>query len=369
MGPPQADCPCCQYNSHQTAWAVPARRDAHPTSTNIHSAKPLLELTAAFSIIAPMSLSQDIKHKTIELGFDPLGVTDAAPIDAEQAKAFAEWLESGFAGDMDYMHRNLQKRLSPARLLQGAKSVIVVGLNYTPPKLRAGHPGAAAPTGRVANYALYEDYHQFVKERLCDLVAFVDLLVDTEFKFKICVDSVPLAERALAVRAGLGFIGKNHMLINPELGCQIFLGEIVTSLKVEPDGPIAADCSNCRRCIEACPTDALRGDGQFDAGRCINYLTIEHKGPIPPELGEKIGERLLGCDECVLACPYQKDAPACTNEQFKFHGDRANLDLREILNMDGESFGARFADSPIKRIGLEGLQRNARICLANVALK
>ena len=314
-----------------------------------------------------MSLSQDIKHKTIELGFDLLGVTDAAPIDAEQAKALARWLESGFAGDMDYMGRNLQKRLSPAELLQGAQSVIVVGLNYTPPKLLAGHPGAAAPTGRVANYALYEDYHKFVKERLRDLATFLNSLVDAEFKFKICVDSAPLAERALAVRSGLGFVGKNHMLINPELGCQIFLGEIVSSLKLRTDEPIAADCSNCRKCIDACPTCALRGDGQFDAGRCINYLTIEHKGSIRPELAERIGERLFGCDECVLVCPYQKDAPACTNEQFKFHGDRANLDLHEILNMDGESFGARFADSPIKRLGLEGLKRNARVCLANAA--
>jgi len=345
-----------------------------------------------------MSLSQDIKHKTIELGFDLLGVTDAAPIDAEQATAFAEWLEAGFAGDMDYMHRNLQKRLSPAILMDGARSVIVVGLNYTPAQFRSGDdrettdprvrgdrlaPAEAGgretrdegpetsiehrESGRVANYALYEDYHQFVKERLRDLVAFVNSLVDAEFKFRICVDSVPLAERALAVRAGLGFIGKNHMLINPELGCQIFLGEIVTSLKLRTDEPIAPDCSDCRKCIDACPTGALRGDGQFDAGRCINYLTIEHKGPIPPELAEKIGDRLFGCDECVLACLYQKDAPACTNGQFKFHGDRANLDLREILNMDGESFDARFADSPIKRIGLEGLKRNARICLANAA--
>ena len=363
---------------------------------NIHSAKPLLELTAAFSIIAPVSLSQDIKHKTIELGFDLVGVTDAAPIDAEQAKALARWLESGFAGDMDYMHRNLQKRLSPAKLTEGAQSVIVVGLNYTPVHFHEGRgtrdsrvrgnrlaPAEAGgrgnsgehrasrienrPSGRVANYALYEDYHQFVKERLRDLVALLNLLVDAEFKFKICVDSAPLAERALAVRAGLGFIGKNHMLINPELGCQIFLGEIVTSLKLRTDEPIAADCPGCCKCIDACPTGALRGDGQFDAGSCINYLTIEHKGQIRPELAEKIGDRLFGCDECVLVCPYQKDAPACANEQFKFHGDRANLDLHEILNLDAESFGARFGDSPIKRLGLEGLKRNARICLANAA--
>ena len=316
-----------------------------------------------------MSLSQDIKHKAVELGFDLVGVTDSAPIDAGQSAALAVWLQSGFAGRMDYMHRNLQKRLSPAKLMEGARSVIVVGLNYTPPKLREGHPGTPALAGRVANYALFEDYHQFVKERLHDLVAFVNSLVDTEFNFKICVDSVPLAERALAVRAGLGFIGRNHMLINPALGCQIFLGEIVTSLELTPDEPTAADCASCRKCLAACPTGALRTDGQFDAGRCINYLTIEHKGAITPELAEKIGDRLFGCDECVLACPYQKDAPSRANGQFKLCGDRARLDLNEIVSLNAESFQAMFGDSPIKRLGLEGLKRNARICLANATIK
>jgi epoxyqueuosine reductase len=316
-----------------------------------------------------MSLAQDIKHKTVELGFDLVGVTDSAPIDAGQAEFFAAWLKSGFAGQMEYMHRNLQKRLSPAKLMEGAQSVIAVGLNYTPPKLKRGHPGAAAPTGIVANYALYEDYHRFVKERLRELVVFVNSLVDVELKFKICVDSAPLAERALAVRAGLGFIGKNHMLINPELGCQIFLAEVITDLKLPLDEPVPADCSDCNKCIEACPTGALRADGQFDAGRCISYLTIEHKGPIPPELAGKVADRLFGCDECVLACPYQKDAPACRNRQFRFHRDRAKLDLQEVLALDVESFEAGFADSPIKRLGLEGLKRNARICLANATLE
>jgi epoxyqueuosine reductase len=328
-----------------------------------------LKLMAVFSIIASMSLAQDIKHKASELGFDLVGVTDASPIDAGQAEFFAAWLKSGFAGQMEYMHRNLQKRFGPAKLMKGAQSVIAVGLNYTPPKLRPGHPGAAAPTGIVANYALYEDYHRFVKERLREMVVFLDSLVDTEFKFKNCVDSAPLAERALAVRAGLGFIGKNHMLINPELGCQIFLGEVITDLKLPLDEPVSADCSDCNKCIEACPTGALRADGQFDAGRCISYLTIEHKGPIPPELAGKVGDRLFGCDECVLACPYQKDVPACRNRQFKFHRDRAELDLQEVLGMDVESFEAGFADSPVKRLGLEGLKRNARICLANATLK
>ena len=313
-----------------------------------------------------MNLSQDIKRKAVELGFDLFGVTDAAPIDAEQAEIFAEWLKSGFAGQMAYMHRNQQKRLDPAKLFENAQSVIVVGLNYTPTKHKPGLPDSASPTGRIADYAQYEDYHPFIKERLYKLVDFVKSLAGYGVKSKICVDSVPLAERALAVRAGLGFIGKNHMLINPRLGCRIFLGEIVSDLKLPPDEPVAGDCTDCRKCLDACPTGALRSDGQFDAGLCINYLTIECKGQVPPGLAEKIGDRLFGCEECLDACPYQKRAPACKNKQFQFYRDRARIDLQEILSMENESFEGKFGGSPIKRIGLEGLKRNARICLANI---
>ncbi|HCO92520.1 MAG TPA: tRNA epoxyqueuosine(34) reductase QueG [Phycisphaerales bacterium] len=314
-----------------------------------------------------MSLSQDIKHKTIELGFDLFGVAEASPIDAEQAEIFTEWLKSGFAGQMAYMHRNLQKRLDPAVLLENAQSVIVVGLNYTPPKQKSKPPYSAAPAGKIAGYAQYEDYHSFIKERLYKLLDFIKSLAGPSVKARVCVDSVPIAERAMAVRAGLGFIGKNHMLINPELGCRIFLGEIVTDLKLpSTGGPINADCSGCRKCLDACPTGALRSDGQFDAGVCVNYLTIEYKGHIPPELAGKIGDRLFGCEECVDVCPYQKNTPACGNRQFKFYRDRARIDLQEILSLDAETFEAKFADSPIKRVGLEGLKRNARICLANI---
>jgi len=322
---------------------------------------------AAYSIIALMSLSQDIKLKTIELDFDLVGVTNASPIEAKQAQLFAAWLESGFAGQMDYMHRNLQKRLEPAKLLDHARSIIVVGLNYAPLRPGPGFCDAPAPKGRVADYAQYEDYHPFIKERLRQLIDYISSQVGAGFNFKICVDSAPVAERALAVRAGLGFIGKNHMLINPQLGCEIFLGEIITDLELQPDEPVAAGCADCSKCIGACPTGALRRDGQFDAGRCINYLTIEHKGSIPAQLAEKIGDRLFGCDECVLACPYQKDAPVCRNEQLRFYPDRAQISLHEILGLTAESFEAKFADSPIKRVGLDGLKRNAAICLANIS--
>lgn len=311
-----------------------------------------------------MSLAQDIKQKALEIGFDLVGITDASPIDAKQIELLTNWLKSGFAGQMNYMHRNLDKRKDPAKLLENAQSVIVVGLNYKPPRQK--HPHTPVRTGRIASYAQYEDYHPFIKNRLRKLGDFIAATAGPGERFRICVDSAPVAERTLAVRAGLGFIGKNHILINPTLGPEIFLGEIITTLKLQPDKPINANCSGCNKCIEACPTGALRPDGQFDANKCISYLTIEYKGQIPIDLAKKIGNRLFGCDECILACPYQQNAPVCTNKQFKFYDDRAELNLHEILDLTEEQFETRFADSVIKRLGLDRLQRNARICLTNV---
>lgn len=348
-----------------------------------------------------MSLTDDIKHKAIELGFDLVGITEAVPIDAGQTELLTSWLKSGFAGQMKYMHRNVQKRTDPAELLEDAKSVICVGLNYKPAKcsasLRASRSDArqsdlrhtTAAVGRVAHHAQYEDYHRFMRKRLGKLIDFVSSIADAGHKFKICVDSVPLAERTLAARAGLGFIGKNHMLINPKLGGQVFLGEIITTLKLQADKPIGfgseqkeplalsgvkgeesvelitAKCAECNKCINACPTGALRADGQFDANKCISYLTIEYRGQIPSELAEKIGDRLFGCDECVLACPWQQDAPVRKNKQFKFYDERARLNLQEVLNLSRQDFDMKLADSPIKRLGLERLKRNAQICLNN----
>jgi epoxyqueuosine reductase len=313
-----------------------------------------------------MTLPDDIRQKALRVGFDLVGITDTSAIDAEQVELLAGWLKAGHAGQMGYMHRNFEKRISPADLLEGAKSVVCVGLNYHPPKLKAKKEERAGPTDGVARYARYEDYHPFIKRQLRKLAEFMGSLAGGDTRFKICVDSAPVAERALAQRAGLGFIGKNHMLINPELGPEIFLGEIITDLGLESDELVAADCAGCNKCVEACPTGALRGDGQFDANKCISYLTIEHKGEIPADLATKVGDRLFGCDECVLACPYQERAPACRNKQFKFYEDRAQLNLNEVLDLSREEFKAEFSDSVINRLGLERLKRNARTCLMNI---
>jgi len=312
-----------------------------------------------------MTLSQEIKCKAIELGFDLVGITDASPIDTRYIELLNQWLKSGFAGQMSYLHNNFEKRTHPALLLENAQSVICVGLNYKPQKQNSKKSGPTVPMGKVSSYAQYEDYHPFIKERLRKLTEFISSSCEQEHKFKICVDSVPLAERSLAYKAGLGFIGKNRMLINPELGPQIFLSEIITTLKLSTDKPITHNCSNCDKCIKACPTSALTPYGQFDANKCINYLTIEYKGRIPPKLTKKTGDRIFGCNECIIACPYQNKAPVCKNKQFKLY-NRAQLDLNQILNLTQQDFDAEFADSTIKRSGLDRLKRNAQICLDNI---
>ncbi len=315
-----------------------------------------------------MGLSKSIKCKALELGFDLVGITGAGQIDHDQVERFSEWIEAGFCGQMDYMRRNCDKRMEPAKLMDGARSVICVGLNCRPPEdTQKSEETRAGRFGRVANFALYEDYHEFIKKRLRQLAGFITEQIDGEWRFKICVDSVPLAERAIAQRAGLGFIGKNHTLIHPGIGSQILLGEIVSDIELEADKPIAGECAGCEKCIRACPTGALRRDGRFDASRCISYLTIEHKDDIDDELAGKIGDRIFGCDECVKVCPY--DLPCNSkeraNKEFKFYPDRRRLDLEEISGWEDDDFEEFFADSIIKRTGLKRLKRNAKICLKN----
>jgi epoxyqueuosine reductase len=316
-----------------------------------------------------MNSAGEIKSKALQLGFDLVGITDASPISRQQIELLSDWLTRGYAGRMDFMHRNFKMRIDPRQHLPDAQSVICVALNYRP--VKPWPPPASSENffGVVADYALYEDYHRFMKKKLRELALFISALASTGFKFKICVDSSPLAERALAARAGLGIIGKNCMLINPALGPQLFLAEIITNLQLQPGKPTptSGDCSNCNSCIAACPMGALQGDGLFDAGRCINYLTIEYKGQIPSEFACKFANHLVGCDECVHVCPYYQKAPPCRNGSFKFYPDRAYLDLHQLLNMSKADFDAKLAaDSPLKHVGLERLKRNARICLSNI---
>jgi epoxyqueuosine reductase len=355
-----------------------------------------------------MSFEADIRQKARDLGFDAVGITTAEPINAAHAAYFRQWLAEGCAGDMAYLHRNIEKRFDPAQLLPGAKSVICVALNYRPAK----NDLPENPPIRIARFAQYDDYHTFMKDRLFRLAEFIETearsgsagmerpcderiargkrivslplhaSVSKTIRFKACVDSVPIAERALAQRAGLGFIGRNHMLIHPELGNQILLGELITTLELTPDEPLENhSCGDCCRCIRACPTGALGFDGSFDARKCISYLTIEagtagvtsamERG-LPARAKHSAGKMpafllcdrdgrapsLFGCDECILACPHELGKPPRQNMDFQHHPEWQELTPEQIQSMTEDDFQITFAGSAFLRLGLERLKQN-----------
>jgi epoxyqueuosine reductase len=328
-----------------------------------------------------MGIEDKIREKAIDLGFDLVGITEASPMDNSHLNSFSSWLDAGYAADMQYLKNNIEKRFNPKLLLKNSKSVICLGLNYKPAELNESEKTTNGLFGKVASYALYEDYHQFIKNKLRWFVFFLNQAVGQSFDFKICVDTVPIAERAYAQKAGLGFIAKNHMLINPEFGPQIFLAEIITNLDLKSDSHFEAfdkrtndylrqiTCSGCSKCIESCPTGALKKDGSLDARLCISYLTIEHRGSIQSGLKKKIGDHLFGCEECLLVCPYQHKGPVCKHTDFRFYPERAKIKLQRILDMTDQQFDDEFSGSCINRIGLNGLKRNAEVCLENASLK
>ncbi|MHC4525488.1 MAG: tRNA epoxyqueuosine(34) reductase QueG [Planctomycetota bacterium] len=320
-----------------------------------------------------MSLETHIKQKALDLGFDAVGITNAEPVEAAHAEHFQRWLDDGCAAQMAYMHRNVDKRFDPAKLLDGAKSVICVALNYRP----AENELAEDPPVRIARFAQYEDYHPFIKDRLFQLAEFIKTQrrepceYDT-IKFKACVDSVPIAERALAQRAGLGFIGRNHMLIHPELGNQILLGELITTLELVPDEPMEdLDCGDCGKCIRACPTGALGADGSFDSRKCTCECEqlSPCQGPVPRSGEGAEGPRelnyIFGCDECILACPHELSKPQRQNKDFQHHPEWQNLTPDQIQSMTEDDFQKIFAGSGFIRLGLDRLKRNAA-CIRQV---
>jgi epoxyqueuosine reductase len=298
-----------------------------------------------------------IKQYCMELGFDAAGITTADGVDAEHIEYFKGWLDDGFAAKMSYLHRNIEKRFEPGQLLKGAKSVICVALNYRP----AAEEIFDDTPIRIARFGQYEDYHPFIKDRFFQLAEFIKNETGDGIRFKACVDSAPIAERALAQRAGLGFVGRNHMLINPEMGSQFLLGELITTLELEPDEPFEQiPCGDCGRCVRACPTGALSFDGSFDARKCISYLTIEEPDDIPAEYNNKISNRIFGCDECILACPHELRGAARKNKDLKFHPEWQNLTPDQIQNMTEVEFQKIFVNSGFIRLGLDRLKRNCK---------
>jgi len=305
-----------------------------------------------------MTLEEQIKSKALALGFDLAGIAPAEP-PASFAR-FERWLSEGRHGEMGYLARNLERRSDPRRLLPGAKSIVIVACNY-----HAAGPAPEACQGRVARYALGNDYHEVIGGKLAVLIEAIRALVPGA-QAKACVDTAPVLERAMAQRAGLGWIGKNTMLLHRRFGPWLFLGEILLDVALRPDAPETRDrCGRCARCIAACPARAIIAPRELDARRCISYLTIELKGAIPPELRPLIGNRVFGCDDCLEVCPWNRFAQQAREPGFSPRANLTTLELLNLLELDEEGFQRRFARSPILRAKRRGLLRNVCVALGN----
>ncbi len=305
-------------------------------------------------------LNKLIKAQAYGLGFDLVGVTTLGPV--ETATANDDWLARGFAGDMEYLHRGAGKRRNTTLPFDGARSAIVVGLDY----------GGRAPTGPVARYARGDDYHDVIERKLRALHEWIETAVGRNIAGKAYVDTGPILERDLARRAGLGWFGKNTNLLHPRLGSFFFIGALLTELDLPADAPFEADrCGTCTRCIDACPTGALVEPRVLDANRCISYLTIEAKGEIPEEFRKSTGSLIYGCDICQDVCPWnvrfaqQPKVPEFAPRAVLASNDAGTI-ARAILAMDDDQFREAFTGSPMKRAKLRGLKRNAAVVLGNI---
>ncbi|MCS7337259.1 MAG: tRNA epoxyqueuosine(34) reductase QueG [Verrucomicrobiae bacterium] len=302
-----------------------------------------------------------IHQRAIELGFDDCKFTTAAPV--ESASYFNQWLEAGRHADMAYLARTSAKRVDPQRVLPGARSVICLAVSYAVPD---GPKTAGAFPGVVARYARFADYHKVLSGPLDELASYIRCLTGGGTNTIWYVDTGPVIERALAQRAGLGFIGKHTNLVSQRLGNWFFLAEILTTTELEPDPPAKNRCGRCNRCIAACPTGAITAPFQLDARKCISYLTIENKGAIPVELRPLIGNRIFGCDECLAACPWNRFARPGKLMQPHARPDLTAIDLNHVLSLDQAGFDRLFGNTPIARAKLRGLLRNACVALGNL---
>jgi epoxyqueuosine reductase len=308
-----------------------------------------------------MALLEDrIKEQARALGFELVGIAPAT--EADGLARLEAWLEQGFAGEMTYMERHAQARRHPRAILAEVQSVIMVGMNY---HQRDDASKTLPGRGRVARYARGEDYHDVLRERLNRLLDWV------KKEAPICrgrgvVDTAPLLERDFARRAGLGWFGKNTMLLNKRLGSYFFLGALLLDLHLEPDSPHETrHCGTCTACLDACPTQAFVGPGQLDARRCISYLTIEVRGPIDAGLREGLGDWVFGCDVCQEVCPWNRKAPVATEPAFYARPDLEAIAPEELLSLSEPDFRRRFAGTALMRSKRRGLLRNAALVLGN----
>jgi epoxyqueuosine reductase len=312
----------------------------------------------------PSSLTQKIIARARALGFDAVGIA-AADFLEQDDHALTQWLAEGRNGGMVYMAREPHRRSRPQEVLPGAKTVIVLAMNYAPADPERGAARRVPLVGRISRYAWGKDYHHVIEERLAQLEAFIRNAAGPGTDCRSYVDHGPVLEKAFARHAGIGFIGKNTLLITEEFGSWVFLSVILTTLELESGLSQTSQCGSCQLCLDACPTAALTAPYQLDANRCISYLTIENKGEIPDELKSKLNGWVFGCDICQEVCPYNAHPKPTAVKAFQpDQGAGPWLDLKRVTALDSdEEFRAVFKDTPLLRPKRYGLQRNANALL------
>jgi len=297
-----------------------------------------------------MTTSDEVKKQALELGFDLCGIAAIQP--SPHGEYFLKWLEEGQAGEMEWMGKWKEQRLDPGRLLDSARTMIVLGINYYQP--------LPERRGRIATYALGGDYHDLLWDRMRK---FDRWLAERGGIQKTFADTAPVMEKPMAQKAGLGWQGKSTLLVHKKWGTWLFLSEIVSTLELEPDREEPDHCGTCTRCMKACPTGAIVAPYQLDARRCIAYLTIEHQGAIPVEYREAIGDRVYGCDECLVVCPWNRWARETRESHF---AARELPDLRIMLDWTDAQFRDRFRGTPIFRLKSSRWRRNICVVLGNI---
>ena len=310
------------------------------------------------------SLKEDIRAWALDLGFDDIGISDINL--AEHEAYLLNWLKSGMQGEMDYMQRHGTKRSRPNELVPGTVKIISVRMNYYPPNARdADEILEQSQLAYISRYALGRDYHKVMRKRLQTLAEKIQDQVG-EFGYRAFVDSAPVLEKALANKAGLGWIGKHTNLLSEQAGSWFFLGELFTDLPLPVDETMSSHCGSCAACIDICPTKAIIAPYKLDARKCISYLTIEHKSAIPEQYRKAIGNRIYGCDDCQLVCPWNKFSNTSPLADFAKRHNLDSIHLTEIFLWTEAQFLYFTEGSAIRRIGYQQWLRNIAVALGNV---
>lgn len=309
----------------------------------------------------PLSTAEWAKSQACALGFDLVGIAPAKTSD--HADYLREWLASGQNGNMQWMNGRVEERLDVDRLLPGARSIICVAANY---HFTLAEPADEAPRGKIARYALGDDYHELFKGKLYKLAdAIRERFPDATTK--CAVDTAPVLEREHHAAAGVGWIGKNTCVLHPRVGSWLLLGELITTLELAADRPMEDHCGTCTRCIDACPTGAIVGPQRLDARKCISYLNLEHRAPLSDEQKVMLGEWLVGCDICQDVCPFNRKAPEGTTVELRPRFAEGSLRIEDVLNMTEDQYRSLFRNSAVKRIKLPVLKEIAKAVSENLA--